>query len=266
MAGRRLSEMTWEEVREMDAGRTVAILPVGAVEAHGPHLPLCTDVIIAKAMAAAGAAKLREFGVDSLILPPLSYAAAPFARGFPGTLSVSAETVRDLVIEIARAAAAHGFRSFALANAHLDPAHLSSLHQAVDAIEEEGRIRVAFPDLTRRRAAVRLSEEFRSGACHAGRFEGSVVLRERPDLFRTEIASTLPPNPASLSVAIREGRGSFEEAGGPRAYFGRPAEADAAEGEETVTLLGLILAETVMERLDGDPIRNPPVSRGEKGR
>ena len=49
----RLSDMTWEEVRDTDRRNAVAILPVGAVEAHGPHLPLGTDVIIAEAMAKA---------------------------------------------------------------------------------------------------------------------------------------------------------------------------------------------------------------------
>ena len=84
-----------------------------------------------------------------------------------------------------------------------------------------------------------------SGACHAGCFEGSVVLAERPDLVRRETLAALPPNPASLSVAIREGKRTFEEAGGPQAYFGRPAEATAEEGRETIAKLGTILEEAV---------------------
>ncbi|MEM8997114.1 MAG: creatininase family protein, partial [Acidobacteriota bacterium] len=50
----RLFDLTWKEAAEFDLDRTAAILPVGAVEAHGPHLPLGTDVVIAEAMAAAG--------------------------------------------------------------------------------------------------------------------------------------------------------------------------------------------------------------------
>ena len=56
----------------------------------------------------------------------------------------------------------------------------------------------------------------------------------------------LPSNPSSLSVAIREGKATFEEAGGPDAYFGHPAEASAAEGEATIDTLGAILEEAVM--------------------
>jgi len=93
--------------------------------------------------------------------------------------------------------------------------------------------------------ALRLGEEFRSGACHAGRFETSIVLAERPALVREAIRANLAANPASLSRAIREGRQNFAEAGGPRAYFGFPAEATADEGRATIDALGAILAEAV---------------------
>ena len=134
----------------------------------------------------------------------------------------------------------------AIANAHLDPAHLQSLHAAVAACEEEGQPTVVFPDLTRKPWALRLTEEFRSGACHAGRFETSVVLAVSPELVRENLRRGLAPNPASLSDAIREGKTTFEEAGGPDAYFGWPADASVAEGEATVETLGTILEEAVM--------------------
>jgi creatinine amidohydrolase len=80
MAIRELAEMTWEEVRDLARGKAVAILPVGAVEAHGPHLPLGTDVIIAQAMARSGAARIEAQGMPAVILPPVSFTAA-FLRG-----------------------------------------------------------------------------------------------------------------------------------------------------------------------------------------
>jgi creatinine amidohydrolase len=109
--------------------------------------------------------------------------------------------------------------------------------------------RFVCPDLTRREHAARLTDEFRSGACHAGRYEGSVVMATRPDLVRSAIQRSLPPVPASLAQAIRGGRSTFAEAGGPRAYFGWPAEASAAEGEQTVGVLGDILSEAVLAAL-----------------
>jgi creatinine amidohydrolase len=104
---------------------------------------------------------------------------------------------------------------------------------------------VAFPNLTTRPWALRLSEEFKSGACHAGQFETSVVLAECPDQVREATRTALPPNPASLSRAILDGKQRFEEAGGPRAYFGFPAQATSEEGRSTIEVLGMILDEAV---------------------
>lgn len=236
---------TWEEIDGAERARAVAVLAVGALEAHGPHLPLATDVVIAAAMARAGAARLAAQGRTVFLLPPLNYTTAGFAAAFPGTLSIAATTVTALILDIARALAAHGIRVLALANAHLDPAHLESLANAVTAAEREG-LRVIHPDLSKKPWGGRLGDEFKSGACHAGRFESSVVLAERPDAVREAIRGSLPPNPASLSVAIREGKRAFAEAGGPRAYFGAPAEATSAEGRQTIEILGGILEEAVL--------------------
>lgn len=240
----RLAEMTWEEVRDLPRSDAVAVLPVGAVEAHGPHLPLGTDVIIAEAMASSCARRLSEEGRTAVVLPPLWYTAAGFAGNFPGTVSVEPGTVRALVLQIARSLEEQDLTTLAIANAHLDPVHLASLRGAVEEAPEGSR--VVFLDLTSRRVAERLTEEFRTGACHAGRFEGSVVLAEAPELFREDVAADLEPVPASLSTAIREGRRTFEEAGGERAYFGWPADATAEEGRETVRTLGALLAEAVL--------------------
>ena len=99
--------------------------------------------------------------------------------------------------------------------------------------------------MTRKPWALRLSDEFKSGACHAGQYEGSVVMARAPELVREDVRRALAPNPSSLSVAIREGKQSFEEAGGPEAYFGAPAAASAEEGERTIDTLAGILCEAV---------------------
>jgi len=244
-APRALADLTWEDVRDLDRPRMVAVLPVGAIEAHGPHLPLGTDNVIAAAMARAGAVQLEAAGRPAIVLPPLPFTAAPFGANFPGTLSISAGTVTALVIDLARELTRQEFAALAIANAHLDPAHLAALQAAVDDARANGLLPVVFPDLSRKPWALRLTDEFKTGACHAGRYEGSVVLAERPDLVRNDVLASLPPNPASLATAIREGARSFEQAGGARAYFGWPAEATAAEGRETIETLGAILADAV---------------------
>ena len=249
MAIRELAELTWEEVRDLDRARTIALLPVGAVEAHGPHLPLGTDNLIAAEMARAAAARLETRGLLALLLPPLAYSAAPFGAAFAGTLSVSPGAFAALVADVAVEVARHGFAALAIANAHLDPAHLKALAEAGRLAAARGVPPPICPDLTRREHAARLTEEFRSGACHAGRYEGSVVLATRPELVRSAIQRSLPPVPASLAQAIRDGRTTFEQAGGRRAYFGWPAEATAEEGAHTIGVLGDILAEAVLETL-----------------
>lgn len=246
-----LSGLSWREVAALDPRPSTAVLPLGAIEAHGPHLPLDTDVRIALAMARAGAERLAEAGEDVLVLPPLVYTPAPFAAGFPGTVSIRPATLALLLADLADALEAQGLRRLVLANAHLDPAHVGVLRDFASGRSGgsagQGALAVVFPDVTRRRWAERLTEEFRSGACHAGRYETSVVLALDPEAVREDAREGLPPVPHSLVTAIRAGRGTFEEAGGPLAYFGDPAAATAEEGRRTIETLGEILAEAVLE-------------------
>ncbi len=248
-----LAEMTFVEVQEMGKD-ALAILPIGAIEAHGPHLPLFTDVIIARAMAVSGARVLEGCGfADVVIAPPLQITSAAFAAGFPGTLSLKPETVTAILVDAILSLNQAGFSRIVLANAHLDPAHTASLHEGVRVARETHGVVATFPDITRKPWALRLTAEFKSGACHAGQFETSMVMAERPDLVREAIRVTLAANPASLSQAIRDGKRTFEEAGGPAAYFGFPQNASAEEGRETLNVLGAILADAVVA--EGDALK-----------
>lgn len=243
-----LAQLTWEEVRDLDRRQTLVVLPVGAIEAHGPHLPLDTDVVIATAMARAGARKLAERGHPVLILPALAYTAAAFGAAFQGTLSISGVTVTAVVLDLARSLSDQGFRLLAIANAHLDPEHLTALNEAAKLGRADRLLPIIFPDLTRRPWGSRLGDEFKSGACHAGQFESSIVLSEQPGSVR-DIRRSLKANPASLSEAIKTGKRTFVEAGGPHAYFGDPAAATAEEGSHLVEALGKILEDAVMEAI-----------------
>jgi len=232
--------------------RVAALLPVGAVEAHGPHLPLDTDVVIARAAADAAVPGLRRLGLHPLVLPPLAYTAAPFAAAFPGTISVRPATVAALVRDVAASLERQGAELLVLANAHLDPAHLAALHRAAQAAPS-GRGRampVVFPDITRKPWAPRLTPEFRSGACHAGRYETSVVMAFAPERVRDEARRRLPPRLVSLSAAARRGAADFDEAGVPDAYCGDPAAATSAEGRATVEVLGRIIVDAAAQALD----------------
>lgn len=249
MTLRRLPDLTWEEVRALDVARCVAILPVGATEAHGPHLPLDTDVTIAVAMAEAGGHRLSARGFHALLLEALPYAPARFAADFPGTIHIGRATLSALLVDIAASVGRAGIATLAIANAHFDPGHLDALHGAVAAINGADGPRVVFPDVTRPPWGRRLTAEFRSGACHAGQYEGSIVLARSRERVREEIMRELEDNPLSLSSAIAAGAGDFVAAGGARAYFGSPAGATAEEGRVTIETLGGILAEAVVETL-----------------
>ncbi len=136
-----LAQLTWEEVRDIDRQQALVVLPVGAIEAHGPHLPLDTDVVIATAMARAGGHKLAARGRTVLMLPAFAYTAAPFGAAFHGTLSISGSAITALILDLARSLSQQGFRLLAIANAHLDPEHLTAIHEAVQRGRADGLLR-----------------------------------------------------------------------------------------------------------------------------
>lgn len=238
---RDLAELTYEEAESLRDEGAVALLPIGATEAHGPHLPLSTDVIISKEAAKAAVTQLRSEGVASVVLPPVAYAVTEFASEFAGTISIPKETAVALMRDVMLGAKRAGFRAVVACNAHLEPGNLEAIAEAVKLANEAG-MPAAFPNVTRKPHALRLGDEFKSGACHAGSYETSLVMAATPFLVKREVALDLDDNPSSLSVAIREGKGSFEEAGGPRAYFGYPSQASEAEGHRLYRTLADIFA------------------------
>ncbi len=244
-----LAKLAWPQVKERLAAGCAAILPVGSTEAHGPHLPLDTDVTIARGTARRAAARLEEAGRACVVLPPVAYAVTEFAAPFAGTLSLDAETATAHLAGVLEAAARSGFAPLAVANGHLEPAHLDSIRAAIARVEERTGATVVFPDVTRRRLAERLTDEFRSGACHAGSYESSLVMADDPTAVDEETRRALPEVDISLVDVIRAGKKDFLEAGGDQAYFGRPAEASAAEGESTFRELADILVEALEEAM-----------------
>jgi creatinine amidohydrolase len=239
------SEMTWTEVDEALKERPVAILPVGAVEAHGPHLPLSTDTVIAVEMARRGAAKLKEHSIPALILPPVYFTVADFGAAFAGTLSVTGETAVALLRDVC-VAASKRFRAVAIANIHLEPGHIECLKRAVDEAKKAGAS-VCAVDLTRKRWADLMGEAFLLGD-HAGAWETSLMMAAAPDQVRERERISLPPMDG-LMPALKKGAKTFAEAGGEEAYFGDPTAASAEDGETYFEALAEVLSLSVMEHL-----------------
>ena len=250
MASLELADLTYEEARAMLVQGAVALLPTGATEAHGPHLPLSTDVVISREAARRATRVLRDEGHAALVLPPLAYAVTEYASEFAGTISLPLDTATALVRDVILGAVRTGFRGVVICNAHLEPDNLAALRGGMEAAIAKGA-RAAFPDVTRKPHALRLGEEFKSGACHAGSYETSLVLASEPALVKTDRMKGLAPNPSSLSRAIKDGKKTFGEAGGPDAYFGFPADASAKEGAVLYRELADVFATAARELLKG---------------
>ena len=131
---------------------------------------------------------------------------------------------------------------------------MAVLREAAKGIRELG-LPVAFPDFTRRALAQTLTEEFRSGACHAGQYETSLIMAARPELVNDEERRKLADNPSSLTEAFARGARTFEQAGGPDAYFGFPRSATAAEGEASFSTMAAALVAAIDEALAGTESR-----------
>lgn len=250
---RRLAEMTYPEVEALLAGGrpTAAILPVGSTEAHGPHLPLGTDSMISEGMAARAGEALARRGVECVILPTIHYAVTEWARDFKGSMSIGEPAAFELVLGACRAAKSIGFSRVAMVSAHLEPGHIAVLRRVAAAYQEAEGEPLVFVDKTRRANAARLGDEFRSGSCHAGAYETSLVLALRPERVRGAIAAGLPRQEVSLVDRIREGATGFLECGMERAYCGDPAGASAAEGERLLAVLEGMIADAIAAALPG---------------
>lgn len=234
----RFAEVTSPQAGALRDQGAVLLLPVGAVEPHGPHAPLETDTIISMGMCDRAAAAL-EGEVPVAVLPPLHYGVTRYGAAFPGAVSIREETLHALVTDVLASLREQGFERVVVVNNHFEPEHAEVLRRAT---AEAG---AAYLDLVRRRYAERLGEEFRSGACHAGRYETSLVLADRPALVDRERAGALPAVPVDMPAAMRDGRTDFVAMGMEDAYCGAPAEASAAEGEERFAALTEMLVEAI---------------------
>ncbi|QIN80489.1 mycofactocin biosynthesis peptidyl-dipeptidase MftE [Rubrobacter marinus] len=187
----RLSEMTWPEVAEaVRAGCTTVILPLGATEQHGPHLPLGTDAIRAAALAD----RLAERLPGSLVAPALPFGCSDEHWGFPGLLGLDAETFARVILDLARRVVGWGMERLVLLSAH------GGNGDALDlTLELLGR---ELPDLEVRTngnlesvAPAALEMARREGisasdlGLHAGEGETSEMLHLRPELAHPQRAA-----------------------------------------------------------------------------
>ena len=196
-----MSFQFWQDLKTtdfaaIDKGRAVAVLPVGATEQHGPHLPLATDSILAERMAMEAAQRVED--ADVYILPTITYAKSDEHLSFPGTLTLDAATLLASLTQIGHSVARAGFCKMVFLNAHGGNVPVLQIAARSLRLETElfvvsaGWISMGFPP------GLVSALEQRDGI-HGGLVETAAMLHFRPDLVDMNEARNFVP--ASAAVA-----------------------------------------------------------------
>ncbi|UCF07236.1 MAG: creatininase family protein [Thermoplasmata archaeon] len=127
-----LDELTMPEFEEKVKENPVVILPLGAVEEHGPHLPLCTDSLQPEYIAE----KVAE-RTGALLAPPIRYGFCSSTKNFPGTITVSFDTLRSLIYDILSELTRNGIQNIVVLSGHAGRVHMAALRLAARKVVEE---------------------------------------------------------------------------------------------------------------------------------
>lgn len=214
-----LADRTWTEV---EPGATL-LVPLGATEQHGPHLPVDTDSRIAVAIAERAAAS-----TGAIVAPVLPYGSSGEHAGFPGTLSIGSDALRHVLVELVRSASAT-FGKLVLVNGH--GGNHEAVTAAVEQLRAEGHDVIAWwPSIPH-------------GDAHAGRTETSLMLAIAPDTVRPDLAE--PGNPAPIRELLPRLQAEGVRAASPNGVLGDPVGATAAEGRRLLGELVTRLAQAI---------------------
>ncbi len=235
------------------------ILPLGAIEEHGPHLPLLVDWLGAQELARVIAPYLSRAGWRPVLAPSLPYGVSPLAGDWSGTVSLSIGTLRLLVGEVIGGLARHGFRRFVLANYQADPGHLRAMALIKRDAERRRRVQVLFAGFApgasgkamldpRVTALLRSPQPEREW--HSGELETAMMLAVRPGLVRRALVRRLPPAWVDVKRALAAGPTTFKRMNPRgRGYFGWPAAARAETGRAALRLRARLISRELISAL-----------------
>ena len=182
------AEMTWPEAEEYLKIVDVALLPVGSIEQHGPHLPLDTDSFDAQYLARQVATTCSD--PKPLVLPLIPYGVSYHHDDFKGTISINNDTLSNLVYEIGMSAAHNGIKKLVIINGH--SGNSSSLNFAAQMINRDARIFVSVDSGETSDVDIYRMVETPNDV-HAGEFETSTALATRPHLVKMDLARSSVP-------------------------------------------------------------------------
>jgi creatinine amidohydrolase len=231
----RLAEMTWEEAKRAVEEDRLVIVPVGSTEAHGPHLPLDVDT-----HQAGHVAELLAERVDAVVAPALPYSYAVTWMGFAGTVTLTAETFQQVLVEIVESLAAHGFRRIMILNAHRPNGSSVDVaaRRVIDNLTPGAELQVSALSYWEPGAArVHALRRSRVGGMgHACEFETSFQLATRPELVHMErLEGVHAPLVGWDLVAPGEPARTYDPWPAPSeahpAIFGDPTVASAESGQ-----------------------------------
>lgn len=252
-----LYTMNGTQVRKLQKVCSLAIIPMGPTEVHGPHLPLMTDITSGLEIAERTAAKLKDKGIESVIATPVTYCHADVTNCFPGNTSLRPETVTAMIEDICLSLSASGFHNIIITSGHADPTNAEAVQQGIEnAKAKDPRVNACNSEWFNKgivggRAREAFAGEHPEWDLHAGESETAFNLFRNPELIDMAQISSLKPNWEGefLFSRILKGAKDFLECGAPDAYFGDPSSATAENGDRQYDIFSDIVVEEVLTLL-----------------
>jgi creatinine amidohydrolase/Fe(II)-dependent formamide hydrolase-like protein len=224
-------ELTWPEAEERFKKVDIAILPVGAIEQHGPHLPLDTDAFDADYLARRVAEACSE--PKPLVLPMIPFGVSYHHDDFKGTISVSNDALSKIIYDIGMSLARNGIKKMLIINGHGDNA--PTLRYAAQMINRDAKIFTCVD--TGETSDVDLDKLISTpNDVHAGETETSTSLATRPHLVKMEQAKAMIPQFTSRYLNFSSTRGvpwyAHTKRISENGVMGDPTKATAEKGEK----------------------------------
>ncbi|WP_198972259.1 creatininase family protein [Xylophilus sp. ASV27] len=248
---RFLPYLSWTEVDALpDRANTVIVLPCGAIEQHGPHLPCSVDSVIASGVIGR-ALELLPQSVPAYAMAPITYGKSEEHLHFPGTMTLTGTTLLSTVVEIGESVYRAGFRKLVFANGH------GGQPQVLEMAARELRLRhgdfVVVPHGVSRlpnASGRQISEQEKKLAMHAGHAETALMLALAPDTVHMARAVANFPPPFPIQLLSPDGRPACAWTArdfGPSGVIGDPTSATREQGVEILETLAASWAQVLAE-------------------